>query len=78
MPILAYIDGMKLYVYGNDHSYPHFHVPFAEYRLKVSIETLEITEGLRRDPSSLVRSNGRGLVRSSCLKPGPKREAVLR
>jgi len=45
MPILAYIDGMKLYVYGNDHSYPHFHVPFAEYRLKVGIETLEVTEG---------------------------------
>ena len=45
MPILAYIDGMKLYVYANDHGYPHFHVLFAEYRMKISIETFEVVEG---------------------------------
>ncbi len=32
-------------MYHDDHSPPHFHVKYAEYRAKVAIETLEIEEG---------------------------------
>ena len=32
MPNVAIVEGIKVYVYGNDHGPPHFHVLAAEYR----------------------------------------------
>ena len=45
MPTISRFFGVVISMYHDDHSPPHFHVKYAEYRAKVAIETLEIEEG---------------------------------
>ena len=42
---VAVVDGRKIYVDGNDHGRPHFHILAAEYRAVVDIETLRLLRG---------------------------------
>ncbi len=42
---VAIVDGMKIYVYANDHGRPHFHILAAEYRAVVDIETMRLIRG---------------------------------
>lgn len=45
MPLIHFLDGIKIYVYLNDHLPPHFHAIYAEFEAMISIETLEVIEG---------------------------------
>jgi len=45
MALIAIVDGTKLYMYGNDHPPPHFHVLFAEHRAVIDIKTLKLSRG---------------------------------
>jgi hypothetical protein len=45
VPVIAIVDGMRLILYFKDHGPPHFHVELAEFRAKIDIETLTVTEG---------------------------------
>ena len=45
MPLLYFLEGIKIYVYFNDHLPPHFHAIYAEFETMTSIETLEVIEG---------------------------------
>lgn len=45
MTVLAKVEGVKLFMYGNDHPPAHFHALFAEYRAVINIETLTMTKG---------------------------------
>jgi hypothetical protein len=40
-----FFQGIKFYIYSNDHNPPHFHAIYAEYEIVIEIETLEIMEG---------------------------------
>jgi len=44
MPI-AVVEGVRLFMYANDHPPPHFHALFAEHRAVIDIETLVVTRG---------------------------------
>lgn len=50
MPTVALVDGMRIYIYSNEHGIPHFHVLIAEYRIAIDIETLETLEGFLPRP----------------------------
>lgn len=45
MPSVGIVDGVKIFVYGNDHGRPHFHTLAAEYRAVIDIETMEVIRG---------------------------------
>jgi hypothetical protein len=45
MPNVGIVDGAKIFVYGNDHGRPHFHVLAAEYRAVIDIESMEVIRG---------------------------------
>jgi hypothetical protein len=45
MPAVAVIDGIKIEFYFDDHPPPHFHARYAEFIVKIDIETLEIMKG---------------------------------
>lgn len=45
MPVVAIVDGVKLYIYPNDHPPPHFHALFAEFRAVFDVETLKMIRG---------------------------------
>ncbi|MFG1427815.1 DUF4160 domain-containing protein [Roseixanthobacter glucoisosaccharinicivorans] len=45
MPTIAIVEGMKILVYSNEHGVPHFHVLYAEHRVVIEIETLDVLEG---------------------------------
>jgi hypothetical protein len=45
MPRIAEFFGIKIYMYYNDHSPPHFHALYGESEAKVVIETLEYLDG---------------------------------
>jgi hypothetical protein len=40
-----FYQGIKFYIYSNDHNPPHFHAIFAEYEVVIEILTLEIMAG---------------------------------
>ena len=42
MPEVAVVDGVKIMLYWDEHPPVHFHVEFAEYRAKISLDTLRI------------------------------------
>ena len=42
---VAVIDGIKIYLYNDEHPPPHFHAVYAEHEAMIDIETLEITRG---------------------------------
>jgi hypothetical protein len=45
MALIAVIDGVKLYMYPNDHPPVHFHALFAKHHAVFDIETLALTRG---------------------------------
>ncbi|MEM1002435.1 MAG: DUF4160 domain-containing protein [Bacteroidota bacterium] len=45
MPTFFRFNGIKIELYYNDHSPPHFHAIYAEYEDLVEIESLEIYRG---------------------------------
>ncbi len=45
MPLIHSLEGIKIYVYYNDHLPPHFHALYAEYEVMITIETLEVIKG---------------------------------
>jgi hypothetical protein len=45
MPTVAVVEGIKIRLYWDEHPPPHFHAEFAEYRVIIDIETLEVLEG---------------------------------
>lgn len=45
MPLIHSLEGIKIYVYFNDHLPPHFHALYAEFEAMIAIETLEVIEG---------------------------------
>lgn len=46
MPVISRFYGIIVLMFHNDHSPPHFHVKYAEHKAQVTIETLEIHEGI--------------------------------
>jgi len=55
MPTVSRFYGVTISMYYGDHAPPHFHARYAEYRAKVAIEPLNVTEGaLPRRAESLV------------------------
>lgn len=45
MPAISRFFGIVIAMYYNDHLPAHFHAQYAEYRAKVAIDTLELTDG---------------------------------
>jgi hypothetical protein len=45
MPEISRFLGIIIAMYYKDHSPPHFHAKYGEYRASISIERLEILEG---------------------------------
>jgi hypothetical protein len=45
MPTVANIDGIRIEFYFDEHSPPHFHATYAEYRAVIRIDTLTIVQG---------------------------------
>ncbi len=54
MAKLAIVEGVKLFMYENDHPTPHFHALFAEHHAVIDIETLSVVKG--GIPKSKLRS----------------------
>ncbi len=55
MPSVCRFFGITIFMYYDDHSPPHFHAKYGEYRALFSIETMEILDGtLPRRALSLV------------------------
>ncbi len=40
MPTIEIIDGIKINIYSNEHSPPHFHAIYGEYEAMIRIEDL--------------------------------------
>jgi hypothetical protein len=40
MALIAIVDGVRLYMYANDHPPPHFHALFAEHHAVINIRML--------------------------------------
>ena len=45
MPTICMFYGILVKMYWNDHTPPHFHVEYGEYRAQYVIETLELMKG---------------------------------
>jgi len=45
MPTVSRFFGIAITMFYDDHNPPHFHGKYAEHRAKITIDTLEITEG---------------------------------
>ena len=45
MPEICRFDGICVYVYFSDHNPPHFHAEYAEFRLKVNIRNISVSDG---------------------------------
>jgi hypothetical protein len=45
MPLIYSTEGIKIYIYYNDHLPPYFHALYAEYEAMIAIETLEVIKG---------------------------------
>jgi hypothetical protein len=45
MPAISRFFGIVVAMYYDDHAPPHFHVKYAEYRAKITIDTFEVIEG---------------------------------
>lgn len=55
MPEISRFFGMVIFMYGDEHNPPHFHVKYGEFNAVINIKTLELTEGkLSRRALSLV------------------------
>ncbi|CAA2101424.1 hypothetical protein MBUL_01169 [Methylobacterium bullatum] len=45
MPVVAIIDGIKIWFYNDDHPPPHFHAEYAEHEALIDLDTLKIIVG---------------------------------
>ncbi len=45
MPTISSFYGILIRMFFNDHSPPHFHVEYAEFKAVIDIVTLEVMEG---------------------------------
>lgn len=45
MPRISEFFGVVISMYYDDHFPPHFHARYGEYRMSVTIDTLEVMEG---------------------------------
>ena len=45
MPTIAFVDGVALIIYPNDHLPPHIHAKIAEHNCKLTIASGEVVEG---------------------------------
>jgi hypothetical protein len=45
MPTIAIIDGVRIVMYWNDHTPPHFHALVAEHRAVIEIDALTMVGG---------------------------------
>lgn len=45
MPTISTFFGISIRMYFDDHPPPHFHAYYGEHAAKISIETLDVTEG---------------------------------
>ena len=45
MPEISRFLGIVIYMYFNEHSPPHFHAEYNEYKASISIKTLGLVEG---------------------------------
>ena len=45
MPIVARIDGVKIYFYPDEHPPPHFHALFAEFVAQIRIDPPQVLHG---------------------------------
>ena len=45
MPTVAIVEGVKVQFFAEEHSPPHFHVAFAEYRAQIKIDDLQVLNG---------------------------------
>lgn len=43
--MLDFFNGIKVYIYDNDHNPPHFHAICNEYRALIEIDTLAVLAG---------------------------------
>lgn len=46
MPLLSEFDGMKMYVYWNDHMPPHFHAEYNGSDILVDINAVSVLKGI--------------------------------
>lgn len=60
MPPFAEIMGWRAYIYGKDHSLPHFHLRKAGQSVSINIMTGELLEG--QSPGKTLREVQRGLA----------------
>lgn len=54
MPLICEFDGIRIYMYWNDHQPPHFHVMYGEYKAIIEIRTGQLLAGTL--PSSVLRT----------------------
>ncbi|MGM0472952.1 MAG: DUF4160 domain-containing protein [Bacteroidota bacterium] len=45
MPLIDSINGLKIYVYSNDHNPPHFHAKYGEYEVQIVIKSGKVWAG---------------------------------
>ncbi len=45
MPLYELFEGIKIYLYFNDHLPPHIHAMYGEYEVLIDIRTLEVYRG---------------------------------
>lgn len=67
MPTVAYVDGVKIQLFANEHPPPHFHAVQAEYRVQIEIDSLRVLNG--RMP--------RAILSRVISWAGPRRQALM-
>lgn len=45
MPVVAFIDGISIEFYPNEHPPPHFHARYAEFIAQISIKSCQVMRG---------------------------------
>ena len=55
MPRICEFNGIEIYMYHDDHPWPHFHVLYAEFSASVRIDTMEFTGRLPPRIERMVR-----------------------
>ena len=45
MPTVAVVDGVKILIFYNDHTPPHFHAVLGENEMLVAIRSLDVIRG---------------------------------
>jgi hypothetical protein len=55
VPRICEFNGIEIYMYHDDHPWPHFHVRYAEFEASVRIDTLKLTGRLPPRVERMVR-----------------------